>query len=70
MSIDRTKDAALKAIAGQIKRLSYEDMTKLAGMIENGIRSDFPNDVPAILLTVSDSILGPDYNPHASATRG
>lgn len=68
MSIDRTKDAALKGLAGRLVALSFRDMQKFAEAFE---AKNAPGRATADrLLAVADEILGPDYNPYASATRG
>lgn len=68
MSIDRTKDAALKGLAGRLVGLSFRDMKKFADIFD---AKNEPNRSTAErLLAVADDVLGPDYNPHAAAMRG
>lgn len=68
MSLDRTKDAALKEVAARLTKLSYRDMQRFAEIFDS--KNEDTRDTAARLLKVADEILGPDYNPNAGATRG
>lgn len=68
MSINRTKDAALKELAWRLVTLSFRDMQKFADIFD--AKNGDTRDTAKRLLAVADEILGPDYNPRASAIRG
>lgn len=58
----------MKGLAGRLVALSFRDMQKFAEIFD---AKNAPSRTTAErLLAVADEILGADYNPHASATRG